>query len=147
MNICFICTGNTCRSPMAEGILRSKGLAGISVRSAGVYAADGLPISVHSQTILEENEMPYTPLSRRFTQQDAEWADLILTMTASHRDTLQHSFESQAHKIFTVKEYIGEWPHDVIDPYGGDSSVYEQTFQELARHIDRLAQKVMEEQR
>ncbi|MGG0645025.1 low molecular weight protein arginine phosphatase [Sporosarcina gallistercoris] len=147
MNICFICTGNTCRSPLAEGILKSKQLEGVSVRSAGVYATDGALISSHSRNLLEEHGMPVTPTSRRFTQQDLEWADLILTMTVSHRDMLRSAYAEQADKIVTLKEYAGSAEYDVQDPYGGNSAVYQQTFEELSDQIDVLARKLMGEHR
>ena len=85
MNIYFICTGNTCRSPMAEAILRSKGITGVAVRSGGVHAQDGWEISPNARTLIEEADMPYTPVSRAVTREDLEWADLVLTMTEAHR--------------------------------------------------------------
>lgn len=91
--------------------------------------------------------MPVTPTSRRFTQQDLEWADLILTMTVSHRDTLRSAFAEQADKIVTLKEYVGSAEFDVQDPYGGNSGVYQQTFEELSDQIDVLARKLMGEHR
>ncbi|WP_285851027.1 low molecular weight protein arginine phosphatase [Sporosarcina aquimarina] len=147
MNICFICTGNTCRSPLAEGILKSKQLEGVAVRSAGVYATDGTFISNHSRLLLEEHGMPVTLTSRRFTEQDLEWADLILTMTVSHRETLRRAFGNSSDKIFTLKEYVGAANYDVQDPYGGNLGVYQQTFKELSDQIDVLARKLMEEQK
>lgn len=146
MNICFICTGNTCRSPLAEGILKAKELKGVSVRSAGVYATDDAPVSDYSRCLLEEHGMPVTPTSRRFTEQDLEWSDLVLTMTVSHRDTLRRAFRDQAEKFFTLKEYVGSDEFDVQDPYGGSLEVYQQTFEELSDQIDVLARKLMGEQ-
>ena len=146
MNICFICTGNTCRSPLAEGILKSKQLKGIDVRSAGIYASEGMPIASYSRHILEEAGMPVTETSHLFNEADGEWADLILTMTASHRDTIRRAFRGTSDKVFTLKEYVGERQLDVMDPYGGDEHVYEQTFKELSQYIDVLTRKLMEEQ-
>ena len=147
MNICFICTGNTCRSPLAEGILSSKHLDGVSVRSAGIYAMDGGPISRHSEQLLTESGMTAPPTSRRFTQEDAEWADVILTMTATHRDTLQRTYPTASNNIYTLKEYVGELQQDVSDPYGGDFTVYRQTFNELSTLIDVLTRKLLEERK
>ena len=147
MNICFICTGNTCRSPLAEGILKSKNLPGISVRSAGVYAMNGGPISGHSQQLLDENGMTASLTSKKFTMQEAEWADLILTMTSSHKEILQRMIAGESYKVFTLKEYVGESEFDVQDPYGGNSLAYQQTFDELSTLIDVLARKLMEEQK
>ncbi|WP_432354057.1 low molecular weight protein arginine phosphatase [Sporosarcina sp. A2] len=146
MNICFICTGNTCRSPLAEGILKSKHLEGVSVRSAGLYATDGGPISTQSKFILEENGMPITSTSRRFSERDLQWADHVLTMTASHRDTLRQVYPHGAQKIVTLKEFVGASEYDVQDPYGGNLDVYQDTFDELSEQIDVLARKLMGEQ-
>ncbi|WP_251637744.1 low molecular weight protein arginine phosphatase [Sporosarcina sp. NCCP-2716] len=146
MNICFICTGNTCRSPLAEGILKSRRLPGVNVRSAGLYVADGQPISVNSRRLLEGKGYPYTPSARLFSGQDAEWADLILTMTEAHRDTIRRMYEGYADKVFTLKEFTGDAVLDVMDPFGGSYEVYEQTLAELEGQIDVLARKLQEEQ-
>ncbi len=146
MNICFICTGNTCRSPLAEGILTSRRLPGVNVRSAGLYAADGEPISDNSRRLLEEKGYPYTPYTRNFSRQDAEWANLILTMTRAHRDTIRRVYAAHADKVFTLKEYTGDPVPDVGDPFGGSYEVYGQTLAELEEQIDVLARKLWEEQ-
>ncbi len=93
MNIYFICTGNTCRSPMAEAILSSKGLLGWQfVRQGSMPRTDG-QISPNARTLIEEADMPYTPVSRAVTREDLEWADLVLTMTEAHR---YHPFSCQS---------------------------------------------------
>lgn len=147
MNICFICTGNTCRSPLAEGILKSKELENVIIRSAGIYATDGGPIAGNSRSLLDDNGMTADSQSQQFTQQQAEWADLILTMTVSHREMLQQTYPQDAHKIFTLKEYVGDTQLDVMDPYGGDFFVYKQTFEELSTLIDALARKLLKERK
>ena len=64
MNIYLICTGNTCRSPMAEAILRSKNIENVTVRSAGIHAQSGISIAPNAKTLIEEENMPYTNTSR-----------------------------------------------------------------------------------
>ena len=54
--ILFVCTGNTCRSPMAEAILKSKKIDGVEVKSAGIYAATGSEASAHAKKVLEDNQ-------------------------------------------------------------------------------------------
>ncbi|QCT04620.1 Protein-tyrosine phosphatase, low molecular weight [Paenibacillus algicola] len=109
-NILFLCTGNTCRSPMAEGMLR-KLAAGrsmkLEVRSAGVAAVEGMPISRHAQAVLRdqsiEGEFTSKPLSRELVA----WADLILTLTQSHKQFAISRFPEAADKVHTLKEFAG----------------------------------------
>ncbi len=131
---------------MAEAILRSKAIAGVAVRSAGVSAVDGLPISTNAKTLIEEAGLPYTPVSNAITVEELEWADLVLTMTMSHKAVLLHSFPEVEAKTFTLKEYAtsGEFG-DVHDPYGGSLATYRTTFDELGTLIDRLKMKLTED--
>ena len=143
MNIYFICTGNTCRSPMAEAILRSKAIDNVSVRSAGIYARDGWPISLNAKTLIESADMPYTPVSEEVTVENLEWADIVLTMTQAHRDSLLYSHPEMGYKVFTLKGYVGSGlTGDVQDPFGGDLETYRQAFSELSEIIDALEHKV-----
>ena len=106
--ILFVCTGNTCRSPMAEGLLRGmakKSGLQLEVRSAGVAAVDGLPMSDHSLSVLRERGWDGSFASRRVTAELAAWADVILTMTMSHKRQLVQRFPEAVDKTFTLKEY------------------------------------------
>ncbi|MHA6258986.1 low molecular weight protein arginine phosphatase [Sporosarcina sp. CAU 1771] len=145
MNIYFVCTGNTCRSPMAEAILRSKLNKNIHVRSGGVYAQNGMPISKHAQTLIERANMPFTPLSRAISMEDIEWADIILTMTSSHKQAILQSISLKDTEIHTLKGFLNpEEDEDVHDPFGGDLATYEYTFRELTQLIEAIERKLME---
>lgn len=131
---------------MAEAILRSKAIEGVTVRSAGVSAVDGLPIATHAKTLIEGADMPYTPLSNAVTKEELDWADLVLTMTMSHKQYLLHSFPEMEEKIFTLKEFAAPDEFgDVHDPYGGSLATYRTTFDELDRLIEQLKMKLMED--
>lgn len=143
MNIYLICTGNTCRSPMAEAIFRSKNLENATIRSAGIHAADGFPIAPNALALIEEAGMPYTATSKPVRQEDVEWADYIFTMTENHKQALLYSYPEAHTKIFTLKEFIDSSSNlDILDPFGGNLAIYRQTFEELTDVIDEVGRKL-----
>lgn len=145
MNIYLICTGNTCRSPMAEAILRAKNVENMTVRSAGIHAFDGIPIAENARTLIEKADMPYTAVSRAVTAEDIEWAHYIFTMTDAHKQALLHLFPEAHTKIHTLKGFINPIADEnVHDPYGGSLETYAQTFAELSALMDRLERKLTE---
>jgi protein arginine phosphatase len=141
VRVLFVCTGNTCRSPMAEAILKSKQLPNVEVRSAGVYAMDGADASMHAKDVLTENQIAHQHSSKFLTQEDIDWATYILTMTSSHRDAILHNFPTANGKTFPLKEFAGEGFQDVLDPYGGNKQVYQDTFLDLQKTIEKIIEK------
>jgi len=106
--ILLVCTGNTCRSPMAEAMLKE--LAGqrgipLEVRSAGLSAIDGTPISPNAAQTLTNRNLPLPGGSTALTDEAVEWADLILTMTVGHKRTLIGRYPHVSDKVYTLKEF------------------------------------------
>lgn len=134
MEIVFVCTGNTCRSPLAESIAKSLSSTH-HFESRGIFALDNQLASFHTRDIIAVQQLPEATLSASFKPEDSK-KDLILTMTKSHCDTIRSMYpESNVH---TLASYVTGQDKDISDPYGGDASVYQQTYEELHDLITKL---------
>lgn len=148
--ILFICTGNTCRSPMAqylmEKLIVQAGLEGeISVRSAGLSALEGDAMSQGAQTALLRRGAPLIDAhaAQRVTNEHVNTADLVLTMTQSHKRALLDVFPTHKEKIWTLLEYADmRRSLDIEDPYGQEDDVYERTAQQIEEACAIILQKV-----
>ena len=130
MNILFVCTGNTCRSPIAEGYLRSKGIDGVTVSSRGL-AADGSPVSLNSKTAMAEVGIDIGGhISKQITAEDINKADKIICLSPSHKAVLLSAGVPES-KLFVLGNGIS-------DPFGGDISVYRRCRDEIFAAVDRL---------
>ena len=128
----FVCTGNTCRSPMAEAIFRQllgkkRKLSWFDVSSAGLSAEEGAPMTENAVKALGALKVPLKKphKAKQLTVEAAEKADFIVTMTASHKQALG----AYAVKAKSIGELTGG--PDVPDPYGGDEAIYLKTAQYL----------------
>lgn len=153
MNVLLICTGNTCRSAMADLLLREmaeiQGLQ-IQVQSAGVAAYPGEPASKGATEALAKRGIKaHQHRSQTFTLELANWAHLILTMTRSHKEQIVRQYPSVSDRIFTLKEYISDSETadlDIEDPYGGNSIVFESCASEIQQSLDKLIKKLHKEE-
>ena len=141
--ILFVCTGNTCRSPLAEAIARrsieERGWGHVQVRSVGVGAMEGSAASGGAVRAGDRHGLDLTNhRASRATAETVEWADLILTMSPHH---LQAAVElGGAEKATMLTSFAaGHDPEDipgaVIDPFGGSDEIYEATYQLLDRLV------------
>lgn len=133
MNILFICTGNTCRSPMAEGYLSSKHLKGVYADSCGFCSADN-PVSEYSALAMAEAGINISShKSKQITSEILKWADKIICMTEEHKAILS-SVYGEADKISVLGGF------GISDPYGGDIAVYRKCRDEIFTAIDELCE-------
>jgi len=126
---------------MAAAILAAKKLEDVEVKSAGIYAMPGGVMSTGTTQVLQEENMWMPHTTSAVTPDDLAWADLILTMTVSHKNGLLQAYPHVADKTFSLKEYALDQDGDVSDPYGGSTAIYRETFKELSKLIDVIVEK------
>lgn len=132
-NILFICTGNTCRSPMAEFILKSYNIDGLIVKSRGLYVCCMSKMAFSSEKILKDNDIPFSDFfSYQVSEKDIIKSDEIYTMTESQREALINAFPQYKDKIKTLKEN-----GDINDPYMQSLDFYQATFDEIRIAIEK----------
>jgi glycine hydroxymethyltransferase len=128
--VLFVCTGNVCRSPMAEGIFRRavQGRGDYRVLSAGLGAMEGQPPSTYAVQALKELGIDISSQrSRMLTADLVHQADFIFGMTHSHIDTVMMLYPAAAEKTFLLREFdetLDQFEKDISDPIGGSFEVY-----------------------
>ena len=148
--ILFLCTGNVCRSPMAEGLFRHavKGRGEFCILSAGLGAVDGEPPTHHSVQAMKEIGIDISrQRSRALTTELVKQADLILGMTHSHTDTVALLYPSAAEKTFLLREFdetLEAYEKDISDPIGSPYHVYAECRDQIEQGIVTLL-KFMEQ--
>ena len=108
LRILIVCTGNTCRSPMAHAMLldlAARSGQAIEVRSAGISTMNGLPASPHAVTALRKRNLHAPGTSTALTEHEVAWADLILTLSTSHKRAIVQQYPEAISKTHTLKEY------------------------------------------
>jgi protein-tyrosine-phosphatase len=148
MHLLFICTGNTCRSPLAEGIARhqiaERQLLDVSVGSAGTSAWPDAPASDGALlTALEHGVDLGDHRARQLSPELVAAADLLLTMGPHHLDRAEALGGAGRSHLLTA--YGSGTGHAVSDPFGGDLEVYRQTYLELEREITAVFDRLVSE--
>jgi len=146
-NLLFVCSGNTCRSPLAkvltEALLRKRGWSHVSVESAGTGAVDGAPASGNAIRVAADAALDLAAhQSKALTPELIDWADLVLVMTPSQFELVAHRGASAKVALatdFVEGEGAGESVHD---PFGGDLDAYRATFDQLREAVQSLLERL-----
>ena len=152
-SILFICDANTCRSPMAEAMLRKMltDLRGddvaIKVTSAGVApsARDGSDMTFDARWLLREEGIQVEDFRSRDLKRHSdllEQADLVLTMSQQQKKRVHQLAQADGKPVFTLKEFVGE-TGDIGDPFGKDEDVYSHCRDEIKRCLCKLLPRLI----
>ena len=135
----FICTGNTCRSPLAEAGMRKLATeAGLdmTILSAGLAVYGNLPASDHALEVAREAGLDLVVhRSRPFTREMALSCDLLVTMTQKHKEAIVKKMPALEAKVLMLSELAGEGVVDVEDPVGGDLSEYRSSRDQILGYL------------
>lgn len=144
----FVCTGNICRSPMAEYLARHRMPEGKNwtVKSAGLAASRGLPASAPGIQAMQDFGIDMTGhKSQPLTQAMIDEAKLLVVMTGAHRNSIVSHDPSAAEKVFLLKSFGSSTPgSDVFDPIGMSLPVYREIRDEIDEAVEGLIPRLSE---
>lgn len=155
MDILFVCTGNTCRSSMAEGIfkhmMKNANIENINVSSAGISAYEGDAANEKAIVALNKKGIDITlHKAKLLTKELISESSLILTMTSSHKRMIITALPEHSNNVYALKEFAyiinGEETDsknlDIADPYGLDYNAYEKTAEEIEEQLQKIIKNI-----
>jgi len=160
--ILFVCTGNTCRSAMAEGLFkkllreRIEDNKKFKVISAGIYALSGMHATNEAIKVMAEQGIDISHHTAQQLQEDLiEKADLILVMSDSHKDYIKTKYSFAQDKIYLLKEFAQtgkiknkqkvDGNNEITDPLGQPIEFYRMIAKQLKENLEESLKKILEE--
>lgn len=149
MKITFVCTGNTCRSPMAEALLAKKLKAGginaeVQSRGLSVHSNESVnPKACEALSTLGIYNFNHNAMQLELS--DIASSDIVLTMTQQQKRQLIKLYPNDKYKIFTLSEYAADSLDDITDPFGKSQVFYNYCCSELSALIDLLYDEIKEQ--
>jgi protein-tyrosine-phosphatase len=146
--ILFVCTGNTCRSVMAQGLfknmLREEGIKDVKVSSAGIAALPSFAIYGVLEKVLKEEDIEISNHKpTRVTPQIVKDADLILVMEKRHKEAILEMAPEVKNRVFLLKKFAGEKKNlDIPDPIGQPEEAYRSRLEEIREYLMKILKKI-----
>ncbi len=148
MRILFVCTGNTCRSPLAEVIMKHEaakaGLRDVVISSAGLSAMDGGPASENARLAARELGLSLSRFrSKPLTRRRAKLADIILTMTKRQKREIVRRWPEAGPKTSLISEFSRSGRKGIDDPLGGSLNDYRECAKKLSDEARRIVRRLL----
>jgi protein-tyrosine phosphatase len=153
MHVLFICTGNLCRSPIGEGILKhklaEKRIGSVSVSSAGTFGLDGRPAAELAVEVAAQHEIDISDhLARHVTREMLDGADIVVGMERDHIVEANVVFKDSEGKYRLLTDYGPPELRgtDIADPYGGPMKGFQVAYERIAKCVEGLLKEIVRKQ-